>query len=120
MRTPKETLERLAGVAPEEWGLTLETMKDGNNRDVPALCLHPGARWFVSSEGDVGTNSFFTAFLKKKLVEMGCMIGTEVSKDGVEGRLYMGQEEVWYCHAKDCQTEWQAVAECVIGVLEND
>jgi hypothetical protein len=109
MRTPKETLERLAEVAPKEW----EIQTDNSGASF-ILNIDDVLAW--SDEDDIG-NGAFTAFLKEKLVEMGlfwtsCCHGDElydctVTKDRVVAK------------SGYVPTEWQAVAEAMIGVLES-
>ena len=111
MRTPNQTLERLAEVAPKEWGFRYGKLPGRAEIGLYAIgedCLPSGS--------DID-NAIFTAFLKLKLREMGlfwtsCCHGDElydctVTKDRIVAK------------SGYVPTEWQAVAEARIGVLES-
>ena len=109
MRTPKETLERLAEVAPKEWGVTV--VANGS-------CVADGWQCYAL-HGEV-FNGQFTAFLKEKLVEMGYLYQISVVRPN-ECRAVCWTPEVGELIFADnytSPTEWQAVAEAMIGVLE--
>lgn len=108
MRTPAETLEKLAQVAPKEWGVTWYE-DEGTLGVRELLCSYRPCLSDIE-------NSYLTAWCKKQLGGRGWRIAID----------WQTRCDVVAMHADDpdtyvaslCPTEWQAVAECLIQVLE--
>lgn len=110
MRTPAETLQRLAEVAPKEWGVNY-------NKDVDCLRLQ-GAFIVRALCGDIA-NAHFTAWCKKQLDEKGFSTYTIAHIPGCVSVEAVGDDGC--IHSVSARpTEWQAVAECLISVLERE
>lgn len=113
MRTPEETFERLAELAPQECYLSVS-----GYLNVKVPCTTSTVTCASAGGSDVG-NARFMAWCKRKLREMGWWCDSYYAKDhchmsaGKHGGI--GSE-----FSVDCPTEWQASAECLIKVLEQE
>jgi hypothetical protein len=116
-RTPFETLVRLAELAPKEWGFELLESTQGDYADISEI---DGG---IYPDNDDIENGQFTAWCKAKIVERGCQIASstytfdQVDDWGV--RTYTKDNSQQLAHIV-CPTEWQAVAEALIQVLERE
>jgi hypothetical protein len=115
VRTPKETLERLAEVAPKEWGMCNPTYAKG----VFSLHYKSGEIYVNPAHGDV-LNAEFTALLKEKLREMGYRLMLDTFDQDDWSIIVYTSDRKRIVGSGDATTEWQAVAEAMIGVLENE
>ena len=62
----------------------------------------------------------FTAFLKKKLVEVGYRLMLDTFDQDDWSIIVYTSDRKRIVGSGDATTEWQAVAEAMIGVLENE
>lgn len=111
MRAPAQTLEKLAEVAPKEWRMNYASGLIEWYRN-ETIVVGELARY----DFDDIANGAFIAWCKKQLRERGWRIAID----------WQTRCDVVAMHADDpdtyvaslCPTEWQAVAECLIQVLE--
>jgi hypothetical protein len=115
MRTPKETLERLAEVAPKEWRMAYA----GGLIEYYLSPLH-AIRNLARYDNDDIQGATFAAFLKKKLREMGYRLMIDTLDQDEWSVIVYSSDRLRTIAAATYPTEWQAVAEAMIGVLENE
>jgi hypothetical protein len=116
MRTPKETLEKLAEVAPKEWKVKFRQSGQYAWLNIGCFCDEDEPL----SDGGEFENARFTAFLKEKLREMGYLYQISAVRPNECRAVFWTPEvgELIFADNYTCPTEWQAVAEAMIGVLE--